>query len=371
MRADAGNTRNRNQTTEIKIMKIKPAKKLTKAIREVDAWKEPSAAAALFKAARKQPAIRLKRILATTDFSAVALDGVRLAEWLAERFSAYVLLTHVVEPPSLLAEMEARNRARKERRELELAETQLVRIATQELRKGPAMATCVRHGKAFDEIVTLAGKRHIDLIVIATRGQTGWKRVWLGSTAERVVRHAPCSVLTVPPRKTGPHGRGVRPVRLRRIVVPMDFSEVSAQALPYAAAFAKEFDAEIVLLHVWEPRYLAQNIDAMPLQMNDPEEEDLTEKYLKHLRHEALDEDLRVRTLMRNGVPFQQITRLARSLDADLIILTTRGHTGLKQVLLGSTAERVVRHADCPVLVVRGKANQNSRKRFARRRPKN
>lgn len=370
MSAGAGNTRNRNQTTKTKIMKIKPTKKLTKAMREVDVRKEPSAATALFKAARKLPAIRLKRILATTDFSEVALDGVRLADWVAERFSAHVLLAHVVEPPSLLAKLETVDLAWKERETLKLAETQLVHIATRELRKGPAMAACVRHGKAFHEIVTLAGQRHMDLIVIATRGQTGWTRVWLGSTAERVVRHAPCPVLTVPPRKAGAHGQAFPPVRLKRIVVPVDFSEVSVQALPYAAAFAQEFDAEIILLHVWEPRFLPPDVGSLPPSVDDREDDELTVKYLKHLRHEALDKNLRVRTLMRNGVPFQQITRVATSLDADLIILTTHGHTGLKHVFLGSTAERVVRDADCPVLVVRGKAHSGREKRLARRRHK-
>lgn len=345
-------------------------KKLTKVIQEVDVQKEPGAAAALFKAARKLPAIRLKRILATTDFSEVAMDGVRLADWVAERFSAHVLLAHVVEPPSLLAELETVNLDWKERETLKLAETQLARIATRELRKGPAMATCVLHGKAFHEIVTLAGRRHMDLIVIATRGQTGWKRVWLGSTAERVVRHAPCPVLTVPPRKAGAHGQAVPPVRLKRIVVPVDFSEVSAQALPYAAAFGKAFDAEIILLHVWEPRFLPLDVGSLPLSADDREDDDLTEKYLKHLRYEVLDKDLRVRTVLRNGVPFREITRLATNLGADLIILTTHGHTGLKHVLLGSTAERVVRHADCPVLVVRGKSHPSPGKRFARRRHK-
>ena len=77
----------------------------------------------------------------------------------------------------------------------------------------------------------------------------------------------------------------------------------------------------------------------------------MAEDYLKRLRQEVLDEDLRVRTTVRNGVPFQEITRAATSLGADMIILTTHGYTGLKHVVLGSTAERVVRHADCPVLV--------------------
>ena len=351
-------------------MKIKPAKKLTEVMREVNVWKESSAAAALFKAARKLPAIRLQRILAPTDFSESARAGVRLANSLAERFAASILLTHVVESPVHISRVKPLTLARENRAALNLAETQLNRLVTEGARPGVEISACVRRGKAFHEITTLAGKSGADLIVIATRGQTGLKRVWLGSTAERVVRHAPCPVLTVPAGKPGARGKKLAPVRWKRIVVATDLSEFSVSALPYAAAFARQFDAEIILLHVVEPRFPPPEVGALPPQVVEQNESAVAEDYLQRLRQEVLDDDLSVRTLVRKGVPFQEITRLAASVDADLIILTTHGHTGLKHVLLGSTAERVVRHADCPVLVVRDLARIRRGKRSLRRRPR-
>lgn len=339
-------------------------------MREVDVWKESSATAALFKAARKLPAIRLQRILAPTDFSESAQTGVRLANWLAERFAASIVLTHVVESPARVSRIAPFTLARENRAALKLAETQLNRLVTGGPRPRPESSACVRQGKAFQEIATLAGKCGADLIVIATRGQTGLKRVWLGSTAERVVRHAPCPVLTVPAKKPGARGKGLALVRLKRIVVATDLSEFSVSALPYAAAFARQFDAEIILVHVVEPRFPPPEVGALPPQVVEQDESALAEGYLQRLRQEVLDGDLQVRPLVRNGVPFQEITRLASSLDADLIILPTHGHTGLKHVLLGSTAERVVRHADCPVLVVRDNARIRRGNRSIRRRPR-
>lgn len=351
-------------------MKIKPAKKVTKVMQEVNVWKESSAAAALFKAARKLPAIRIQRILAPTDFSESARTGVRLANWLAERFAASVMVTHVVETPFRFSGLEEVILAREELETMRLAEAQLNRLATEGPRPGPETSACVRQGKAFQEIATLAGKCGADLIVIATRGQTGLKRVWLGSTAERVVRHAPCPVLTVPAGKPGARGKALARVRLKRIVVATDLSEFSVSALPYAAAFARQFDAEIILAHVVEPRFPPPEVGALPPQVVEQDESALAEECLQRLRQEVLDGDLQVRTLVRNGVPFQEITRLASSLDADLIILPTHGHTGLKHVLLGSTAERVVRHADCPVLVVRDNARIRRGNRSIRHRPR-
>ena len=339
-------------------------------MREVDVWKGSSAAAALFKAARRLPAIRLQRILVPTDFSESAQTGVQLANWLAERFAASILLTHVVESSVRVSWVAPFTLARENRAALKLAETQLNRLATGGPRPGPESSACIRQGKAFQEIATLAGKCGADLIVIATRGQTGLKRVWLGSTAERVVRHAPCPVLTVPAGKRGARGKALALVRLKRIVVATDLSEFLVSALPYAAAFAEKFDAEIILVHVVEPRFPPPEVGTLPPQVVEQDESALAEEYLQRLRQEVLDDDLQIRTLVRNGVPFQEITRLASSLNADLIILSTYGHTGLKHVLLGSTAERVVRHADCPVLVVRDNARVRRGKRSTRRRPR-
>jgi len=338
-------------------MKIKPEKKLKQVILEVNPRTQPHIAAALFRAARKLPAVRLKKILAPTDFSAISQAGVRYAQVLADKLAATLALVHVVEPPVYYGGNSEAVLLRDDAAVVAEAEKQLEQIAKQESQSGRPATTFVREGKPFHEITTLGRERRMDLIVIATRGHTGLKRVLLGSTAERVVRHASCPVLTVPSPAAEPD-QAASAVRLRKIIVPIDFSPTSAQALPYAAALAGRFGAEITLLHVTEPVVIPAELRSVPVGIQGVVEspEPAAREQLTLLGQEMFDETVPVRVLVRTGVPFQEITKAAKSLGADLITLTTHGYTGLKHVLLGSTAERVVRHADCPVLVVRGPA---------------
>ena len=341
-------------------MKTQLSKKRRNLVLERTSRTEPRAAASLFKTARKVPALRLKKILATTDFSKISLVGVRYAVSLADKVDAGVALVHVIERAPRFSGMESVVLAKDDVDLIELAERELARLAKKESKKDLAVQSFVRHGKPFDEIGALARSREADLVVIATRGYTGLKNVWLGSTAERVVRHAPCAVLTVPPRNGKATG-----FQLRRIVVPIDFSETSAQALPYAAALAEQFGAEIILLHVIEWVAVPAELGAAPSAITEADKGSVAKDLLR-LRQEALGEDFPGRTIVRAGAPFQEITRAAKEMGADMIILTTRGYTGLQNILLGSTAERVVRHADCPVLVVRKKA-PHKRRLFARK----
>ena len=131
--------------------------------------------------------------------------------------------------------------------------------------------------------------------------------------------------------------------------------------MPWAISLTAEFDAELILLHVVEmflidyllgPELMNETI--IPLMKQG---EDVLERMAGNLGKST---GLRVSAVVRDGKPFEGICRTAQRLSADLIVLTTHGYTGLKRVWLGSTAERTVRHASCPVLVVR----ELSRKRL-------
>ena len=142
-------------------------------------------------------------------------------------------------------------------------------------------------------------------------------------------------------------------LRLRSILVPMDFSPESLKALKYAIPFAEQFGAELILLNVVEPLPFA-DLSAFPLALENEQVVTACRTKLERIaRHKSLPRGLVSKTLIRQGQSFQEITETARKLRVDLIIISTHGYTGLKHALLGSTAERVVRHAPCPVLVVR------------------
>ena len=300
--------------------------------------------------------LKIRNILATTDLSKESIAGVRYAVALAEKAGAAVALLHVAEfptPPPMpgmrtttfsLQDSEISRRAR----------VRLKSLARRESKGDLNLTPVLRSGNPLYGIITAARERASDLIVIGTRGYTGAKRVLLGSTAERVVRHALCPVLTVPARTTPERTSKMPLLDLKKILVPIDFSKTSKAALPWAASLATDSGSQLILLHVMEkfPIDYVLGRDLMNewltpfMKQAEAELEIIAGKLNKS---QALDTS----AIVRGGKPFREICNVARILGAGLIVLTTRGYTGLKNVWLGSTAERVVRHAPCPVLTVR------------------
>jgi universal stress protein A len=155
-------------------------------------------------------------------------------------------------------------------------------------------------------------------------------------------------------------------VHLRRILVPLDFSEFSYQALSFAMPFAEQFGAELVLIHVFEPRGYPLDSVIVPREMQDAnvQMKRQAQQHLENARQQLLaGKNFPSRSMVRSGTPYQEICAAARELESELIIMGTHGHTGLKHLYLGSTAERVVRHAPCPVLVVRKSNDRTKGKR--------
>jgi len=138
--------------------------------------------------------------------------------------------------------------------------------------------------------------------------------------------------------------------RIKNILVPIDFSPSSEKALAYAAALARQFEAKITMLHILQVQFYANEFAYMPLE--DCAMCDGMRGRLDAMASRKLGIELLGATIVRNGVPFDEIVKAARELDSDMIVISTRGLTGLKHLLIGSTAERVVRYAPCPVLVV-------------------
>lgn len=148
----------------------------------------------------------------------------------------------------------------------------------------------------------------------------------------------------------------------RRILVPIDFSKTSLRALDVAVPLARDHEARLFLLSVIEPSAYAAGMEGVVLAVPDATLAEDAKANLPKIAKRFVPPSVAVTTLVSRGRPFDVITQVAKENGIELIVLTTHGHTGFERVLMGSTAERVVRHAHCPVYVVRS-FGRNDRKR--------
>jgi nucleotide-binding universal stress UspA family protein len=185
----------------------------------------------------------------------------------------------------------------------------------------------------------------VDLVVLGTRGRTALSRVLLGSVAEKIIRYAPCSVLATHELPE------VRP--FRHILCPVDFSSSSRHAIELAAKLVEPGGFGITLMHALA---LPATYSGVPPHTDFAN--DLHRYNTEMLSHWATDLEAKVEvpinTRSRVGNPgAQALAMLDDDPSFDLVVTGTHGRTGLKRALLGSVAERIVRHAPCPVLVAR------------------
>jgi universal stress protein A len=146
-------------------------------------------------------------------------------------------------------------------------------------------------------------------------------------------------------------------VSLKRVLWPTDFSELSLRGGRYARGFCERFGAELHIIHVVPPP-LSPDVSLVvpaevPVTVSEPELVEASRVALDKLVKEHFSDYKNVITKVFFGNPWPSICKYAKDNDIDLIIITTHGRTGLSHVLIGSTAERIVQHAPCPVLTVK------------------
>ncbi|MDX1501741.1 MAG: universal stress protein [Thermoanaerobaculia bacterium] len=292
---------------------------------------------------------RIRRILVATDFSETADSGLEWALEMARVHGAELLLVHglmlpnqatdfLPSPPDYSEEIRAAARGR------------LERAADSARERGVVVSAELRLGIPSETVLEAAEESQADLVVIGTRGLTGIQHLLLGSTAERVVQRSVCPVLTVHPGDVDRH----RPVR--KIVLPTDFSAASDHAVETTLELLRPRldDAELVLLHVYHLPFEYTAYGTVPTALDYFKDvEGSAQERLEELAEPLRGRGLTVHTSAREGYPPEVIVEAAEELEADLLALGTHGRSGLAHLLLGSTAERVVQRAPCPVLTVR------------------
>ena len=257
---------------------------------------------------------------------------------------------------------------------VEEAEGHLVEVERRLAAQGIAVRRAVRYGHAPEEILDHARASRVDLIAMSTHGRTGIPRLVLGSVAEAVLRASPVPVLLLRAKasalsRAGAAAGGVtaavraQPRELyaptfRYLLCPVDFSSHSDRAMEYAGELAQRFRADLTVLHVvYDPLDITcSHIPHPPLEQLREEMIREAEQMVQRRVHRRLRFLPRAKTVVVAGPPYLQIVRYARDHRVDLIVMGTQGLVGLDRLIMGSTAERVVRTAPCPVVSIRAAA---------------
>jgi universal stress protein A len=175
----------------------------------------------------------------------------------------------------------------------------------------------------------------------------------LKQTSTKTLNRLARKPTSVTPRLSRKGEAGLPKLKVKVIVVPVDFSVASKEALKYASKLAAGFGAVLRVIHVVETAPFLNDLPNVVLTRSETEMAKEALVKLQALAQDEIDELIPVQPEVRIGKPYREIIGAAKVLGADLIVIATHGYTGLKHALLGSTAERVVQHAPCPVLVVR------------------
>ena len=299
----------------------------------------------------------IKQILCPVDFSEFSRRALDHALGVARCCGATVTALHVVAPAPVVAPVpyyfgaEAAPPMTLPPVDRAKVAAELAAFAATEQAGPLRAATLVADGPVVHrEIVVQADRLHADLIVLGTHGRSGFERLFLGSTAEKLLRTARCPVMTVPPHAADVMPRG--PAPFTRMVCAIDFSDCSRVALRYALALARECHAALMLMHVLEthPLYL----DFSPAAVIDLEA--WTREARARLRGMVSDADRATCTVsewVREGNAHREILTASGEFDADLIVLGVRGRSAADRLLFGSTAHHIIREARCAVLTLR------------------
>ena len=297
--------------------------------------------------------LSIRNILVPIDFSKLSVQAIATAKSLAQRFGATIHLTHVHQwqyPANFMGPVMSSEFSSAERQNMQLAK-ELKSIANKAGLSSRDQTHLRTGASAFHEICKLAREISADLIVMPTHGHTGLKRVFLGSTAERVVRHAPCPVFVV--RQFGRRATEKK-FDYKKVLVPVDFSGCSQRGLEYAIGVANELGAKIVLLHATYLGYIysAEGTALYDIPGLQKAARKNAERQMRRLVREAKFGGVKFETVFTESSPASGICDFAKDQAVDLIITSTHGLTGFQHVLIGSVAEKVVRHAPCSVVVV-------------------
>ncbi len=299
--------------------------------------------------------IDIQHVLCPVDFSDASSRALDHAVAISRWYRARLTVLHMVSPlflpvpPVLFAEPEAPREGVTDT-ELGDVEARLREWLQPPLATGLVTQVVVAEGgQTAGEIVARATAIPASLVVMGTHGRSGFDHLLLGSVAEKVLRQAPCPVMTVPPPAVG-----VSRLPYTRLLCPVDFSKASLSALRFAMSIAKESNAQLMIVFSveWASDAVTVNRPFDYVDFRRQYEED-AERRLDALLSEEERTWCRPTTRVLHGRPYEAILKLAESEQTDLIVMGVHGRNVFDRLLFGSTTNHVVRQAVCPVLTIR------------------
>jgi len=296
--------------------------------------------------------LQIRNILCPIDFFPASLKAYEYALKLAANYDAGVYALHVVSPlvptaydfPLNLSEFTGELQKN--------SKLQLARLGKKAEKLHVPFRSEVVIGSIDVEIHKALKRSKADFVVMGTHGRRGFERWILGSEADRMLRSCPVPLLTMSVAK----GAVPTPSTIRSILMTTDFSAGSAEALKYAVSFAQECQARLTLLHVVDQVTVESSVKSSLPTI------DAIRRQLEKLVPAEAQSRRKVKTVVEVGVPYNTILAIQKSEKADLLIMNVHGKGLIDRALLGSTAERVVRAAVCPVLLIPPTARLQKRK---------
>jgi len=300
--------------------------------------------------------VSFKKILVPTDFSEYSDYALRYANAFAKMSGGTIECVHVVDTTFLGdaavggVYVSAGDIARSVEAVKSQAEKELKHFVRKEKLLGTEVKPHLRDGHAAEEIVKLATEIGADLIIIPTHGRSGLDRMVFGSTCDKVLRSATVPVLAV----KHPEHEALKKdgsLAIKNVLCPIDFSTFSHGALPLAKEICTKFGATMHLSHVVDTRFDYPEWTAQAVVNNS--------EYLMKAAQENLERTAKEMTGIKTqvevtlGVPHKTLIQATENSQIDLVVVPTHGRKGIAHALLGSVAEKVVRGAHCPVMVVR------------------
>jgi len=296
-----------------------------------------------------------KRIFVPLDGSKVAEQVLPYARFLSGRLKATVELVGVVDLAAIAISVHS-NKANVGK----IAEEGRRASATylEEISKrfpGASVTYSVETGKPEEVIIEKAAHHKGTLVAMATHGRSGMSRWLLGSVAEKVLRASTNPLLLV---RAGVGGKPEAKVEFERIVVPLDTSPLAETVLPEVTDLAKRLNLEVVLVHAYAlpmsayygyGDYYNPDYENLAAQLKEEARKYLEAKVTK-LKGKGLE---KVSSVVLDGSAAEEIIAIARREPNSLVAMCTHGYSGVKRWVLGSVTEKVVRHSDDPMLVIR------------------